>query len=365
MSASHTGGPTDRIQALHVKNARTWPSARPGWTAPHGAGQPEDRPRRWRQHPARPGAATDVATLSSPTTALTAAVALGATAASVEGLAELLRATAALSAPMSWGIGSVIDLAVIVLALQAREAVITGRGGHLEMALTWFASAASGVASASWQLGHVGVQAAAVRLVLPLLAACLWHLSIVGTRAAADARPARRQARTSRLTLNLALAQADTSGRPSVRRRELRARRDLLRHMAATSPAAQNRDLSWWRQQVADIANQSSTGTPLCDSRGVTGAATATGSSDSAGRVRHSGTEARPPAAAPTAQPVALEVAAPVVAAPQPSTRERVAAVLRDNPAATSTQIRDRLGDVSLRTVQRHMAAIQRHDGAT
>lgn len=321
---------------------------------------------RWQHSDGtRPGTATGVATLSSPTTVLTAAVALGATAASVEGLAELLHATAALSAPMSWGIGSVIDLAVIVLALQAREAVITGRGGHLEMALTWLASVASGVASASWQLGQVGVQAAALRLVLPLLAACLWHLSIVGTRAVADARPARRQARTSRLTLDLALTQADTSGKSSVRRRELRARRDLLRHMAATSPAAQDRDLSWWRQQVAKVADQSSTDTPPCDTRGVTDAATATDSSDRAGRVRHPGTEARPQAVAPTAQLVAPDVAAPVVAAPQPSTRERVAAVLRDDPAATSTQVREQLGDVSLRTVQRHIAAIAQQDGAT
>ncbi|RRD24448.1 hypothetical protein [Actinomyces bowdenii] len=362
MSAAHTGGSTDSTQAWHVKHARTWPNARPTWRDPHGTGQPKDRPRHQRRHP--DGTRTGVATLSSPTTALTAAVALGATAVSVEGLAELLRATAALSAPMSWGIGSVIDLAVIVLALQAREAVITGHGGHLEMALTWFASAASGVASTSWQLGQVGVQAAAVRLVLPLLAACLWHLSIVDTRAAADAHPARRQARASRLTLNLALTQADTSGRPSVRRRELRARRDLLRHMAATSPAAQDRDLGWWRQQVAEVANERGAGTPTCDTQAVTGAAMATDSNGSARRVRYPGTQAHPPAAL-TAQLVASDVAAPVVAAPQPSTRERVAAVLRDDPAATSTQIRDQLGEVSLGTVQRHIAAIARQDGAT
>ena len=53
--------------------------------------------------------------MSSSTTALTAAVALAATAASVEGLAELIAATGATTTPMAWGIGSVIDLAVIVL----------------------------------------------------------------------------------------------------------------------------------------------------------------------------------------------------------------------------------------------------------
>jgi hypothetical protein len=81
-----------------------------------------------------------------------------ATAASVEGLAELIATTGAMATPMAWAIGSVIDLAVIVLALQARDAVTSGRGGHLEITLTWAASAASGIASASWQLAHAGAE---------------------------------------------------------------------------------------------------------------------------------------------------------------------------------------------------------------
>lgn len=320
--------------------------------------------------------ATGVAALSSPTTALTAAVALAATAASVEGLAELLRATAALSVPASWAIGSVIDLAVIVLALQAREAVVSGRGGHLEMALTWAASIASGVASASWQIGHVSPQAAAVRLLLPLTAACLWHLSVVGTRAAADARPARRQSRASRLALRLAFAQADAAGRGARRRgswRERRAQRAYLRHMALTSLDAQGHGLDWWRTQVAQVTN-TATASPGTD--GTTGdhtapgdtppPADATGDDDTTGgdsevtggdvelTGRDDGLVPQPDV--PTA-PADAGTGAPT---PRASSRQLVADALRQAPGATSRQVHAMLGGAcSLRTVQRHVAAIQ------
>lgn len=296
--------------------------------------------------------ATDVATLSSPTTALTAVVALGATVASVEGLAELIHATAALSAPMAWAIGSVMDLAVIVLALQAREAIVTGRGGRLEMTLTWVASVASGVASASWQLGRAGAQAAGVRLLLPLLAAGLWHLSLVGAQHAADARPARRQARASRLMLDLALAQADTSGTTRAARRERRARRALLRHEAAAAPDAQDHDLDWWRERVASVAGPpdgaatpDDTGAPPGDADATSGnketaRAAAGAPTDDADRER------APDRPAPTAT--------------QPTTRQRIANALATDPDITNAQLHALFaGDYSLRTIQRHRRAIE------
>ena len=296
--------------------------------------------------------ATDVATLSSPTTALTAVVALGATVASVEGLAELIHATAALSAPMAWAIGSVMDLAVIVLALQAREAIVTGRGGRLEMTLTWVASVASGVASASWQLGRAGAQAAGVRLLLPLLAAGLWHLSLVGAQHAADARPARRQARASRLMLDLALAQADTSGTTRAARRERRARRALLRHEAAAAPDAQGHDLDWWRERVASVAAPPDDAATPDDTGAPPGDADATSGNEEA---------ARAAAGAPTDD--ADRERAPDRPAPtatQPTTRRRIADALAADPGVTNAQLHALFaGDYSLRTIQRHRRAIE------
>ena len=296
--------------------------------------------------------ATDVATLSSPTTALTAVVALGATVASVEGLAELIHATAALSAPMAWAIGSVMDLAVIVLALQAREAIVTGRGGRLEMTLTWVASVASGVASASWQLGRAGAQAAGVRLLLPLLAAGLWHLSLVGAQQAADARPARRQARASRLMLDLALAQADTSGTTRAARRERRARRALLRHEAAAAPDAQDHDLDWWRERVASVAAPPDDAATPDDTGAPPGDADATSGNEEA---------ARAAAGAPTDD--ADRERAPDRPAPtatQPTTRRRIADALAADPGVTNAQLHALFaGDYSLRTIQRHRRAIE------
>ena len=296
--------------------------------------------------------ATDVATLSSPTTALTAVVALGATAASVEGLAELIHATAALSAPMAWAIGSVMDLAVIVLALQAREAIVTGRGGRLEMTLTWVASVASGVASASWQLGRAGAQAAGVRLLLPLLAAGLWHLSLVGAQHAADARPARRQARTSRLMLDLALAQADPSGTARAARRERRARRALLRHEAAAAPDAQDHDLDWWRERVASVAAPPDVAAPSDDTGALPGDADATSRDEEAARVA---------AGAPTDDADRERTPdRPAPTATQPTTRQRIADALAADPSVTNAQLHTLLaGDCSLRTIQRHRRAIE------
>ena len=296
--------------------------------------------------------ATDVATLSSPTTALTAVVALGATVASVEGLAELIHATAALSAPMAWAIGSVMDLAVIVLALQAREAIVTGRGGRLEMTLTWVASVASGVASASWQLGRAGAQAAGVRLLLPLLAAGLWHLSLVGAQHAADARPARRQARASRLMLDLALAQADTSGTTRAARRERRARRALLRHEAAAAPDAQDHDLDWWRERVASVAAPPDDAATPDDTGAPPGDADATSGNEEA---------ARAAAGAPTDDADRERTPdRPAPTATQPTTRQRIANALAADPGITNAQLHALFaGDCSLRTIQRHRRAIE------
>lgn len=293
-------------------------------------------------------ATTDVTTLS-PTTILTAVVALGATAASVEGLAELVHATGTLNEPMAWAIGAVIDLAVVVLALQAREAVMSGRGGHLEMALTWVASIASGAASASWQFGRAGVQAAAVRLVLPLLAACLWHLSIVGQRAATDDRPARRQARVSRLILNLALAQSDPGDTARARRRQRHARRALLRHMASASLAAQDQDLVWWRGLIASVTIDDAPALDAFDAVPASADALPSGSAD--------GREPARPREAPPLRP-----------AEQPhqrSNRQLIADILRDSPDATNAQIRAALGGIcSIRTIQRHRAVIRKQDTA-
>lgn len=280
--------------------------------------------------PAHQGA-TDVASLSSSTTALTAAVALAATAASVEGLAELIAATGAMATPMAWAIGSVIDLAVIVLALQARDAVTSGRGGHLEITLTWAASAASGTASASWQLAHAGAQAALIRLTLPLLAAALWHLGLVGQRAATDARPARRQTRASRLMLNLALAQANPDDTARARRHEQRARRTLLRHMAAASPAAQDHDLTWWRTLVTNTTRPDDSAA-TSDTTPIPAPVATTNADDTAPEQQDTQDNPR-----------------------SPSTRQLIADALHDDPDATNTQLHALLGGtVSIRTIQRH-----------
>ena len=196
-----------------------------------------------------------------------------------------------------------------------------------------------------------------MRLLLPLLAAGLWHLSLVGAQHAADARPARRQARASRLMLDLALAQADTSGTTRAARRERRARRALLRHEAAAAPDAQDHDLDWWRERVASVAGPPDGAATPDDTGAPPGDADATSGDEEAARVA---------AGAPTDDADRERTPdRPAPTATQPTTRRRIADALAANPSVTNAKLHTLFaGDYSLRTIQRHRRAIETEQAA-
>ena len=156
--------------------------------------------------------------------------------------------------------------------------------------------------------------------------------------------------------LNLALAQTDTTDTTRARRHEHRARRALLRHMAATSPADQDHNLTWWRTLVINTAAPNS----------------------------HLPTEpAMPDDNTATSDPAPISVLVavgdteqqdvqndstvpPTTPTRRPNTRRLIADALHDHPDATNTQLHTLLsGAVSIRTIQRHRAALTAHHQPT
>jgi hypothetical protein len=101
--------------------------------------------------------------------------------------------------------GGVFELALVTVALLAREAAQSGRPTRTLLTLTWAMSTCSGV-FAGWHevwSGHPA-GAAAFRFAVPLLAALMWHLALVGDAHLATGRTwhdLRAQAAMRRLVL--------------------------------------------------------------------------------------------------------------------------------------------------------------------
>lgn len=77
----------------------------------------------------------------------------------------------------------VFELSLFTVAVLAREAAKDNRPAGVLLTLTWVLSGASGVFAAihEYDLGH-GVGATLFRLSVPVLAALMWHLALIGER---------------------------------------------------------------------------------------------------------------------------------------------------------------------------------------
>lgn len=77
----------------------------------------------------------------------------------------------------------VFELALVTVAWLAREATIQNRPAGFLLFLTWLLSATSGTIAGAHEL-YVGNAAivAAFRFLVPLLAALMWHLALIGDR---------------------------------------------------------------------------------------------------------------------------------------------------------------------------------------
>ncbi|MFI6425832.1 helix-turn-helix domain-containing protein [Promicromonospora sp. NPDC050880] len=166
----------------------------------------------------------------------------------------------------AYATAGVFELSLVTVALLAREAARDNRPGGTLLALTWALSSASGI-FAAWHEAYIGHPAGAVlfRFVVPLLAALMWHLALIGDRHLATGTSwsaLRQSARMHALFLtteDLFRAQSLNDGSRAARRRlakaeagRRRARSVALRTVPPTEMRAQ---VAAWCEALAAVGD--------------------------------------------------------------------------------------------------------------
>jgi hypothetical protein len=160
----------------------------------------------------------------------------------------------------------VFELSLVTVALLAREAARDNRPGGTLLTLTWALSSASGV-FAAWHELYMGHPLGAVlfRFIVPLLAALMWHLALIGDRHLASGaswsgmRQAMRMHALFLTTEDAVRAHAADDGTPAARRAIVRAeaRRRAARAVALKSvpPAQMRTQTAEWMDSLSAVAD--------------------------------------------------------------------------------------------------------------
>lgn len=160
----------------------------------------------------------------------------------------------------------VFELSLVTVALLAREAARDNRPGGTLLTLTWALSSASGVFAAVHEvyLGHPA-GAVAFRFIVPLLAALMWHLALIGDRHLASGASWSSMRQTARMhalfltTEDAVRAHAADDGTPAARRTIVRAeaRRRTARAVALKSvpPAEMRTRTVEWLDSLSAVAD--------------------------------------------------------------------------------------------------------------
>ncbi|MFC8797892.1 hypothetical protein ACFT2C_09165 [Promicromonospora sp. NPDC057138] len=160
----------------------------------------------------------------------------------------------------------VFELSLVTVALLAREAARDNRPGGTLLTLTWALSSASGVFAAVHEvyLEHPA-GAVAFRFIVPLLAALMWHLALIGDRHLASGaswsgmRQAMRMHALFLTTEDAVRAHAADDGTPAARRAIVRAeaRRRAARAVALKSvpPAQMRTQTAEWMDSLSAVAD--------------------------------------------------------------------------------------------------------------
>lgn len=194
-------------------------------------------------------------------------VALISTAAAYVAMVGFGRDVLAMGAINAYAFAGVFELSLVTVALMAREAAQQDRPAQTLLSLTWLLSAASGF-FAGWHEIHLGhaVTAAAFRFIVPLLAALMWHLALVGDRHLAMERSWSELRMGSRMHALLATRvewrrARDTAVRKrtaSSRRRLERAQKRYWRAEAvalrSVAPGAMRDQITQWVDAFAAVA---------------------------------------------------------------------------------------------------------------
>ncbi len=160
----------------------------------------------------------------------------------------------------------VFELSLVTVALLAREAARDNRPGGTLLALTWALSSASGV-FAAWHEAYIDHPVGAVlfRFIVPLLAALMWHLALIGDRHLATGTSwsaMRQSARMHALFLtteDLFRAQSLNDGSRAARRRLARAetgrRRARSVALRTVPPTEMRAQVAAWCEALAAVGD--------------------------------------------------------------------------------------------------------------
>lgn len=160
----------------------------------------------------------------------------------------------------------VFELSLVTVALLAREAARDNRPGGTLLTLTWALSSASGV-FAAWHELYMGHPLGAVvfRFIVPLLAALMWHLALIGDRHLASGatwsgiRQSMRMHALFLTTEDAVRAHAADDGTPAARRAvaKAEARRRAARAVALKSvpPAQMRTQTAEWMDSLSAVAD--------------------------------------------------------------------------------------------------------------
>ncbi|MEU4362750.1 helix-turn-helix domain-containing protein [Promicromonospora sp. NPDC023987] len=166
----------------------------------------------------------------------------------------------------AYATAGVFELSLVTVALLAREAARDNRPGGTLLALTWALSSASGV-FAAWHEAYIGhpVGAVVFRFIVPLLAALMWHLALIGDRHLATGTSwsaMRQSARMHALFLStedLFRAQSLSDGSRAARRRLARAeagrRRARSVALRTVPPMEMRAQVAAWCEALAAVGD--------------------------------------------------------------------------------------------------------------
>ena len=166
----------------------------------------------------------------------------------------------------AYATAGVFELSLVTVALLAREAARDNRPGGTLLALTWALSSASGV-FAAWHEAYIDHPLGAVvfRFLVPLLAALMWHLALIGDRHLATGTSwsaMRQSARMHALFLStedLFRAQSLSDGSRTARRRLARAeagrRRARSVALRTVPPTEMRAQVAAWCEALAAVGD--------------------------------------------------------------------------------------------------------------
>lgn len=171
-----------------------------------------------------------------------------------------------MDAATAYTTAGVFELSLVTVALLAREAARDNRPGGTLLTLTWALSSASGVFAAVHEV-YLGHPAGAVlfRFVVPLLAALMWHLALIGDRhlaSGASWSSMRQTARMHRLFLTVEDAArvhetgtGTPAGRRAIERAEAKRRKARAVALRTVPPEQMRAHVAAWLESLSAVAD--------------------------------------------------------------------------------------------------------------